>query len=119
MCTLFCIPETNAQTVVVQTNNGTTNSQKDPQNPNIKYINGIPSTQDVGGVETNINGGYPCEVLFKNYNTFTVTVNYEIERGDEIMSGSLVLPYGETKVVNTHTYSHFIKAIYTISRKLQ
>ena len=109
-----------AQTVVVQTNNGVTNANN--TDPNIRYINGIPSTQDIGGVETSVSR--QGIITFKNYHSFTVTVNYEInyqkgpDHDDYQKIGSLVIPTGEYKTVSVPVYSHRIHEIYTITRRL-
>lgn len=110
-----------AQTVVVQ-NNVATSEHGNHRDPNIKYINGIPSNQDIGGVETNVS--YEGVVGFKNYQPFTVTVTYEInyQKGPDHdhyqKIGSVVIPSGETRGVAVPVYARWINEIYTITRKL-
>ncbi len=109
-----------AQTVVVQNNNGT--STTSTVNPNILYINGIPSTQDIGGVETMAPSAGVA--TFTNHQPFTVTVNYKmffrhVRAGEiaDIRVGSLTIKSGETKRIE---FSKDLEAlrIYTITRKL-
>ena len=71
------IATANAQTVVVQNNQGGATEQT--QDPNIFYINGIPSTQDIGGVEAQLKyiNNY-CYTVFTNYHSFPVTVLYRV-----------------------------------------
>ena len=106
-----------AQTVVVQNNQGATEQTQDP---NIFYINGIPSTQDIGGVEAQPKykeGGYSYAV-FKNYHSFTVTVLYRVIHGNNSQKiGSLVLSSKETKEFYID-YNSPIQEIATITRKL-
>ena len=108
-----------AQTVVVQNNQGKTEQVQDP---NIFYINGIPSTQDIGGVEaqTKYMDGNKY-AIFTNYQSTTVTVLYQLlgtYRDNEYeVIGSVVLKSGETKKVLYDYYGHVTK-IATITRKL-
>ena len=101
------VMSTEAQTVVVQKNETTTNQTQDP---NIFYINGIPSTQDIGGVEgqsirteiykQHIEQNVWTEVVqFTNYNPCTVTVLYQIVISEkDRQTGSIVLKAGEKKM---------------------
>ncbi len=132
ICTLMVSSHNvNAQTVVVQNNNekSTTSNSADP---NIKYINGIPSTEDIGGVDTRVTRASDSNsdgvVFFTNYQSFTVTVYYEIiydilysygglDRKEKKI-GSLVIPTGGTKTVDVRTYYRNIQEVYTITRKL-
>lgn len=115
----------NAQNVVIQ-QNGTTTSNTQTSDPNIFYINGIPSTADIGGVETEIK--YPSydtdniSLILTNYNAETVTVLYYVEtsRGSE-RSGSVVLKPEQHKYVNLAVSvwnNGRISKIATITRKL-
>lgn len=103
-----------AQTVVVQNNQGATEQTQDP---NIFYINGIPSTQDIGGVEAQPTTDYYA--VFTNYHSSTVTVLYQVlsvSRYEEYINvGSLVLQSNETKKVKIGCP---IREIATITRKL-
>lgn len=118
------IANVNAQTVVVQ-NNKTASEQV--QNPNIFYINGIPSTQDIGGVENEavdllFRDGSGYHVYFTNYNSSTVTVLYQItfdgERAPATKIGSVVLKAKEKKDVLLRTNCSPAE-IATITRRLQ
>ncbi|MDE5799795.1 MAG: hypothetical protein K2H74_02080 [Paramuribaculum sp.] len=115
----------NAQNVVIQ-QNGSTSSSEQTTDPNIFYINGIPSTADIGGVEA--VAWYPksnydyVSLKLKNYRAETVTVLYYIEtsKGAE-RNGSIVLAPQETKWVNLETSKYSsgtITTIATITRKL-
>lgn len=123
---------TEAQTVVVQKNEITT---KQTQDPNIFYINGIPSTQDIGGVDIQ-TGGETDEgnskryAQFKNYNSVVVTVLYNITTETEVTqagypagsikkqyTGSIVLKPNEERIIPSGFCSKIIVA--TITRKLQ
>lgn len=116
------IANANAQTVVVQ-NNKTASEQV--QDPNIFYINGIPSTQDIGGVENEavdlfFRDGSGYHVYFTNYNSSTVTVLYQITFGDKELTriGSVVLKAKEKKDVLLRTNCSPAE-IATITRRLQ
>ena len=115
------VMSTEAQTVVVQKNETTTNQTQDP---NIFYINGIPSTQDIGGVDTKAHDGSLdgpvkiCNVTFKNYNSATVTVLYSITTSRGTRTGSIVLKPNEEKVVHGEYYAN-VNNVATITRKLQ
>lgn len=118
-----------AQTVVVQ-NNETASAQI--QDPNIFYINGIPSTQDIGGVDTRIeyitHDYCPRDnyVIFKNYHSYTVTVLYEVifnefnSLGEVKKTGTVVLePNGLTSIlISSRNGRTVIYNIATIVRKL-
>ena len=123
------IATANAQTVVVQNNQGGETEQM--QDPNIFYINGIPSTQDIGGVETIIErvfDHYDCPynfydnfVVFTNYHSYTVTVLYQVIVGSKGTKkiGSIVLKAEESKkiLIDNDPYN-IIHEIATITRKL-
>ena len=68
----------NAQNIIQITNNGSGNNNNQQQD--CPYmINGICSTQDIGGVDVTIIYENNCTwALFKNYNDFRVTVLYEV-----------------------------------------
>ncbi len=114
--------DVNAQTVVVQNNSGITSTSSN-ENTNIKYINGIPSTEDIGGVEV-VQEEYPY-AKFINYHPFTVTVNYEIISttgtynhpitNEYTEVGSIVIPSGQSKTIRI--WGKLYKA-FTITRKL-
>lgn len=121
---LISTQKINAQTVVVQNNSGTATTSSE-ENTNIEYINGIPSTQDIGGVEAWKEYDSDTRSFFamlKNYNPFTVTVNYkiitELLRGEDSSTqvGSVVIPSGQTKSVRLR-YSQLVE-VHTITRKL-
>lgn len=108
----------NAQNVVIQ-QNGTTTSNTQSADPNIFYINGIPSTADIGGVEAQVEDkNQRTYLLLTNYRNEAVTVLYYIEtqRGSE-RNGSVVLTPMQTKEVNLDMYATITK-IATITRKL-
>ena len=111
------IATANAQTVVVQNNQGGATEQM--QDPNIFYINGIPSTQDIGGVEA-LPKYYSSQAyaVFTNYHSLPVTVLYRvIYSGQYQKIGSLVLNSKETKEVYI-AHCPTIYEIATITRKL-
>ncbi|MDR2963529.1 MAG: DUF1566 domain-containing protein [Bacteroidales bacterium] len=88
--TLFFCGFLQAQNVEVHINS----SQANASSSDCGYkIAGVCSSEDVGGVETNISS---YQINFKNYNDFAVNVVYEIN-GDKI--GSLVLKANENKNV--------------------
>lgn len=104
------------QTLVLQNNQGSSQQTIDP---NIYYIKGIPSTQDIGGVEALPDNKDKRDIVFTNYNVFTVTVLYEAEDYDgNVLVGSVVLRGGETKIIDAFSRWH-VKQIATITRKLQ
>ena len=118
---------TNAQNIIVQQNNSPIQNVTDP---NIRYINGVPSTLDVGGVENHIgrdimeagitNYYYVYYVEFTNYNQSAVTVLYEISyytNESKYKSGSLVLKPGESKRVDLGRKVE-VEEVFTITRKL-
>lgn len=108
----------NAQNVVIQ-QNGTTTSNTQSADPNIFYINGIPSTADIGGVEAQVEDkNQRTYLLLTNYRNEAVTVLYYIETqtGSE-RNGSVVLTPMQTKEVNLDMYATITK-IATITRKL-
>lgn len=63
----------NAQDVKVNINNQDATVQDDC----VYRINGICSSEDIGGVNVDVDGGNGNCLRFKNYNGFTVTVLYE------------------------------------------
>lgn len=113
-----------AQNVVIQTNE-TTSAQV--QDPNIFYINGIPSTQDIGGVDAQIEekrnetNYYPDQyVRFINFHSCTVTVLYQLTSGNLTKTGTVVLGAMGSKSIlfleqNNRPYKYNIA---TIVRKL-
>lgn len=118
---------TEAQTVVVQKNETIT---KQTQDPNIFYINGIPSTQDIGGIDIEARDGFDgtyslakssqnYNVKFKNYNSVIVTVLYSITTSKGTRTGSIVLKPNEEKVVEENYNYGTVKNVATITRKLQ
>lgn len=74
-------------------------------------INGICSSEDIGGVDVqrmtgdttygvNAYGRYPIigdKLVFTNYNSFTVTVLYQIRIGKKFFIGQMVLRRDESK----------------------
>lgn len=68
----------NAQNIIQITNNGTGNNGN--QQKECEYrINGICSTEDIGGVDVSIIYENNCTwAVFTNYNSFPVTVLYEV-----------------------------------------
>lgn len=84
----------NAQNIIQISNNGTNNKNNTEKDCDFK-INGICSSEDIGGVSAEVDGrGIIMELT--NYNQFPVTVLYKVEctRGDrdgESRTGSVVL----------------------------
>lgn len=124
ICSVIILSQNvNAQTVVVQNNNGTSTTS-DYKDPNILYINGIPSTADIGGIEA-IPATDAGVVIFKNYQPFTVTVTYKmflkhVKFGGiaERKVGSIIIPAGQTREVKLLSNEQRATEIYTITRKL-
>lgn len=116
----------NAQNVVIQ-QNGTTTSNTQTSDPNILYINGIPSTADIGGVDVQDEwsgpvpyAGYKQTIIFKNYNDFPVTVLYSVITGKKEKIGSIVLEAkGKKSIVTADNWDgRYITSVATIVRKL-
>ncbi len=106
----------NAQQTVVSQNQQVSTAQT--TDPNIFYINGIPSTQDIGGVEALYKEDRYRYLFLKNFNSSKVTVLYQYEDVDNgIYTGSVVLRPNESKRVPTFE-NHSILRIATITRKL-
>lgn len=91
-------------------NQTTTNNEVSgtTSNSNIFYINGVPSSSDIGGVEVSTSGNpdpygnpYIYHVYFKNYRDYPVTVLYEFtvgpSRDESIRTGSIIVPANDTK----------------------
>lgn len=124
---LATITVANAQTVVVQNNNGEKVTRTTTGNG--FYINGISSSQDIGGVGTEVIKKDVLDryVKFKNYNSSPVTVLYEVtyRNGNERTkkTGSIVLKASDEKTVyvdSRNVNSRIdIENIATITRKLQ
>jgi len=112
-----CTITVNAQQTVVLQNQQTSTEQT--TDPNIFYINGIPSTQDIGGVEALYEVvDYRSYLFLKNYNSSMVTVLYQYEDTyNDIFTGSVVLQSNESKRIRTY-YNRVIIKIATITRKL-
>lgn len=101
----FCIAQ---NTVVIQSSNGSTTQTI---NDHSYYIQGIPSTQNIGGVDITTKRNpdpygnpYLNYVQFKNYRDFPVTVLYEFtyghpknDDGPLLYEGSITLDAKETK----------------------
>lgn len=111
-------------------------STLESSNPDVRDINGIPSSQDIGGVDVEepICGYYEgIDPLYKkfvltNYNPFPVTVLYEygnLSQGGSPWSevGICVLPaatngnYPKKEVEFGHTYNYRVDIV-TITRKV-
>lgn len=100
---------TQAQNIIQVTNDGSGNNNSQKKECEYK-INGICSTEDIGGVDVEITCGDCsswCTVYatFTNYNSFTVTVLYEISNnGDQGKAdgstGSIVIPANGSKQVD-------------------
>ena len=107
----------NAQNVVIQTNE----VGKSPAQEDCAYrINGICTTEDIGGVEatgTPHHSNYQmCAwgLVFENYNNFTVSVIFEVNKG---RTGTIVLRSNERKETTDKTYCK-PESIRLIARKL-
>ena len=97
----------NAQnTVIIQ--NGATSNKVDDSNSKVFYIQGIPSTENIGGVDVYTEGNpdpygnpYMRTVYFENYRNIPVTVLYvfTVGRGgnEEEREGSITLGPKKTK----------------------
>jgi hypothetical protein len=90
------------------------------QSTNAEYkINGVSTKEDIGGVEATHN--YP-NLIFENYNNFTVTVIFEAfttaRSNPDHYVGTIVLRANEKKVLpNTTVYGTLIRIV-LIVRKL-
>jgi hypothetical protein len=86
-----------SQNVVIQTNEAAKSQTKD----DCAYrISGICTTEDIGGVEVskgNYVGNSYWYLQFINYNSFTVSVIYELEINGKKRTGTIVLKADETK----------------------
>jgi hypothetical protein len=109
-----------SQNVVIQTNEAAKSQTKD----DCAYrISGICTTEDIGGVEVSpirvTEDGYSgtC-VNFTNYNSFTVTVIYELKAksSEYRFVGSIVLRADQSKSIR-ELYHHYAE-FRTITRKL-
>jgi len=111
-----CTVTVNAQQTVVLQNQQSSTEQT--INPNIFYINGIPSTQDIGGVEAlPAESNYKNCLLLKNYNSFRVTVLYQYTNAAGIYTGSVVLRPAESKTIDSYRDCPILQ-IATITRKI-
>lgn len=105
---LFCFAQ---NTVIIQSSNGgTTHTQN---NDHAYYIQGIPSTENIGGVDVSTKGNgdpygnpYLYYVTFKNYRDFPVTVLFEFtyghprsSEGPYLYEGSITLDAKESKTL--------------------
>ena len=112
------------QNVVIQTNE----VNKSKTNDDCAYrINGICTTEDLGGVEVS-NGEYMgdmCHLIFENYNSFIVSVIFEItvtsyvhpNYVEEKQTGTIVLKPNEKK--ETHNSYCKPRDFKLIARKLK
>jgi|GEM_PF-1758455 len=93
-------------TVIIQ--NSTTSNKVDDSNSKVFYIQGIPSTENIGGVDVYTEGNpdpygnpYMRTVYFENYRNIPVTVLYvfTVGRGgnEEEREGSITLGPKKTK----------------------
>jgi hypothetical protein len=105
------------QNIVIQTNEGNKSTTKD----DCAYrINGICTTEDIGGVE--VSRGFRSlndfQLRFTNHNSFTVSVIYELENGNgELQTGTIILKSEETK--STKDYYYYPNNFKLIARKLK
>lgn len=107
--TTLCVAQNTV--VIQQSTNGSTSQST---NNNAYYIQGIPSTENIGGVDVTTQGNndpygnpYLYYVNFKNYRNFPVTVLFEFtyghpkaEDGPFLYEGSITLDAGETKTLS-------------------
>lgn len=119
----------NAQNVVIQQNSVTPAEQA--SDPNLFYINGIPSTLDIGGVDVEIMwdrnrdgyGVYANTIKFKNFRDFPVSVLYSITIGSgKPRTGTIVLDAKGTKTVNNGNWAFSYEgetSVAVIVRKLE
>lgn len=117
------ITTTEAQNIIVQQSNN--QNAGHVIDPNVYYINGIPSTLDVGGVEAQrVRVDKKEHVRFQNYHSVPVTVVYHVNyrdhyNGSEYEStGSVVLKANESRMVYISGERYQIYGIATITRKL-
>lgn len=117
----FCI---SSQNIIIQ-NNVNTNGNA-PQKECGYKINGICSSEDIGGVDAEVffSGGFRLRLT--NYNQFPVTVVWEAEynHGDRYKTGTCVLgAYGTenaVKVVTLHDGGLSVWSLVgTITRKFK
>ena len=116
----FCC---NSQNIVQISNDGNKNSNSNQQKECEYKINGICSTEDIGGVDVEIikeevtpapdyyKYRFDIYAVFTNYNNSAVTVLYEIGTASEVyyykdyppvqsgQTGSIVLPPGSSKKI--------------------
>ena len=106
---LNCFGQNNDVNINITTG---TNSEEDY----LYRINGISTTEDIGGVEiSHVNESN--RLLFQNYNTFTVTVIFEVETNDgRKRTGTIVLRSYEKKE-SLDAYPNPVSYV-LISRKL-
>lgn len=97
--------------------------------PNERFINGISTRLDIGGVDYELYSG---KIKFTNYNPFPVTVtiewlSYGYSRGEKtnINShyGTVVLPKADVKTGYSEKYwstndQRIIREVFTITRKV-
>lgn len=91
-------------------------SQSEPRQSNAFYIDGVSSDSDIGGVEcyaTEFGNSRPWSTItFENYNTYPVSVIYQVESENGIETGRIVLNANETKETKSgYKYPRDIKAI--------
>ena len=121
----FCC---NAQNIIQISNDGSRNNNNNGQQQECPFrINGICSTEDIGGVsfeKKNDREGYVSyDYLATNYNSFPVTVlileNYWCNRysGDQENVLTVVLQPNESKFIGSHANCHD-HHIQTITRRL-
>lgn len=102
----------NAQNIIQISNDGNRNNNSNQQQECPYRINGICASEDIGGVDFEINKCSSCTystLEFTNYNNFAVTVLYEIVYNtsnyncsyqDRVETGSVVIPANGTKNKN-------------------
>ena len=104
---LMCLTSSGlAQNIIIQQNNNSS-SQSTIRNSNEYFINGISTSQDIGGVDVEFiddpENYYANKYLrFTNYHNFPVTVIFEVEdyqRGGSYkkVTGRITLRANETK----------------------
>lgn len=100
---------------IIQISSDKENRENSNQKKECEYkINGICSTEDIGGVDVDFNFDqdkyYEQNLVLTNYNNSTVTVLWELEyNGDasecnenDTKTGSTVIKASETKEVSLH-----------------
>ena len=105
---LCIISNSNSQNIIqITNNNGNSNNTNTEKDCGFK-INGVCSSEDIGGVDAEVffKGGFYLKLT--NYNQFPVTVLFEANynHGDDYKTGTVVLSaYGTTnseKIVKLH-----------------